>query len=51
MNKNIFQNMGPSGDDNKSNSSESKNPNKARNWVLTWYSLVATVVIIYLLVR
>ena len=51
MNKNIFQNMGPSGDDNKSNSSESKNPNKARNWVLTWYSLVATVVIIYLLIK
>ncbi len=51
MNKNIFQNMGPSDDENKNNSSETKNPNKARNWVLTWYSLVATVVIIYLLVR
>ena len=43
--------MGPSNDENKNNSSGSKNPNKARNWVLTWYSLVAIVVIIYLLVR
>jgi hypothetical protein len=51
MNKNIFQNMGPSDDKNKNNSSESINPNKARNWVLTWYALVAIVILVYLFVR
>ena len=49
MNKNIFQNMGPSDDKNKDNPSDNINTDKARNWVLTWYILVAFVVIVYLL--
>ena len=51
MAKNIFQKMGPAGEKNSNNSPQNSNPNKARNWVLTWYSFVAIVVLIYLLVR
>tara|TARA_B100001113_G_scaffold261357_1_gene216368 strand:- start:309 stop:470 length:162 start_codon:yes stop_codon:yes gene_type:complete len=50
MTKNIFQKMGPS-DEQSNNKDKDFNPNKARNLVITWYSLVAIVVAIYLLVN
>lgn len=49
--KNIFQKMGPSVSNDSSNDLHKSNPNKARNWVITWYSFVAIVVIIYLIVK
>ena len=51
MVKNIFQKMGPAGEHSSNNNAEDSNPDKARNWVLTWYSLVAIVVIIYLIIK
>jgi len=51
MAKNIFQKMGPTGEQLSKNKAKDSNPNKARNWVITWYSFVAIVVVIYLLVK
>ena len=51
MAKNIFQKMGPTVEQFSKNKAKDSNPNKARNWVVTWYSLVAIVVVIYLLVK
>tara|TARA_B100001093_G_scaffold502409_1_gene555345 strand:+ start:2219 stop:2374 length:156 start_codon:yes stop_codon:yes gene_type:complete len=51
MAKNIFQKMGPTGEQSSNNDAIDTNPNKARNLVITWYSLVAIVVIIYLLFK